>query len=84
MKLLEQIVNQKLNRITKEELLKLAKTHHISLTGQQADQVVTLIRGKNINIFNPTERTRLIKDVAKITSPEVAKKINKLFQDFIG
>jgi hypothetical protein len=84
MRLLEQIINQKLNRITKDELLKLAKNHNISITSQQAEQIVGLIRGKNINIFNTTERARLIKDVAKITSPEVARKVNKLFQEFIG
>ncbi|WP_456278263.1 DUF2624 domain-containing protein [Bacillus sp. AK128] len=84
MRLIEQIVNQKLNRITKEELLKLAKKHQISITSQQAEQVVVLIRGKNINIFNSSERTRLLKEIAKITSPDVAKKINRIFQDFTG
>ncbi|MBM7660815.1 hypothetical protein JOC85_001587 [Bacillus mesophilus] len=84
MSLIEKIVNQKLNRMTKEELLKLAKKHQISITDQQAEQVVQQIRGKNINIFNSTERTQLIKKIAKITSPEVARKVNKLFQEALG
>jgi ribosomal protein L9 len=82
--LLEKIVNQKLNRMTKEELLKLAKKHQISITVQQAEQIIPQIKGKNINIFNSTERAQLIKKIAKITSPEVARKINKLFQESLG
>lgn len=84
MRLLEQIVNQKLNRLTKEELLKYSKQYDLDINGQQAEKIVGLIRGKNINIFNSSERARLIKEVARITSPEVAKKINKLFLEFIG
>jgi Mn-dependent DtxR family transcriptional regulator len=84
MRLLEQIVNQKLNRLTKEDLLKYSKEHDIALTSQQAEKIVGLIRGKNINIFDPTERVRLIKQVAKITSPDVARKVNQLFLEFTG
>jgi hypothetical protein len=84
MRLLEQIVNQKLNRLTKDDLLKYSKQHDITLTSQQVEKIVGLIRGKNINIFEPNERVRLIKQVAKITSPDVAKKVNQLFLEFTG
>ncbi|MFZ3588175.1 DUF2624 domain-containing protein [Bacillus sp. DJP31] len=84
MKLLEQIVNQRLNRLTKDDLLRYSKQHDITLTNQQAEKIVGLIRGKNINIFDPTERVSLIKQVATITTPTIAKKINELFQEFTG
>jgi hypothetical protein len=84
MRLLEQIVNQKLNRITRDELLKHSKKHDIKITSAQADKIVELIRGKNINIFDSSERARLVKEVAKITGPQTAKKMNELFLQLTG
>lgn len=84
MKLLEQIVNQRINRITKEELFKYSKEYGITLSTSQAEKIVGLLRGKNVNIFNSTERAKLIKEIAKITSPAIAKELNQLFLQFTG
>ncbi|KAA0549391.1 DUF2624 domain-containing protein [Bacillus sp. BGMRC 2118] len=84
MKLLEQIVNQRINRITKEELLKYSKEYGYSISTSQAEKIVLLLRGKNVNIFNSAERAKLIKEIAKITSPAVAKELNQLFLQFTG
>jgi Mn-dependent DtxR family transcriptional regulator len=84
MKLLQQIVNQKLNRLTQEDLLKYSKQYDITITSGQANKIVGLIRGKNINMFDTSERARLVKEIAKITSPAIAKQINQLFLQFTG
>jgi hypothetical protein len=84
MRLLEHIINNKLNKITREDLLKYAKQYNIQITNVQADRIVGLIRGKNLNIFDSSERARLIKEVAKITDPATAKKINQLFLQLTG
>jgi hypothetical protein len=83
MKILEQIINSQLNRLTKKELLNYAKQYEVSINPAQAEKIVSLIQGKNINIFDSVERTKLLKEIAKITSPTVAKKVNQIFQQFI-
>ncbi|WP_243290580.1 DUF2624 domain-containing protein [Bacillus sp. FJAT-47783] len=81
--LFQKIVNQKINNLKYDELLNYAKQHQIALSETQAKQIVKLIRGKNINIFDDQERINLLKKIAKITSNETAQKVNKIFLDFI-
>jgi hypothetical protein len=73
----------KLNSITSQELLQLANENNFQITPEQANQLVALIKGKNINIFNPKERLNLLKQVAIITNNETAKKVNEMFQQFM-
>jgi len=48
MNLIKQIVNKKLNHISTKELLKYSKEYEVSITTAQADQIVLLMKGKNI------------------------------------
>ncbi|MBD1382128.1 DUF2624 domain-containing protein [Metabacillus arenae] len=80
--LFQKIIQQKLNNITVDELMQYAKQYQIAINQQQAADIVQLMRGKNINIFKNEERTKLLKEIAKITSPAVAQEVNQLFQKF--
>ncbi|MGD6795811.1 MULTISPECIES: DUF2624 domain-containing protein [Metabacillus] len=82
--LFQKIVNQKLNSLDTDGLLQLAKQNNLSISRPQAQEIVKIIRGKNINIFNDAERIDLLKRVAAITSPATAQKVNQLLQQFIG
>ncbi|MFY4776380.1 DUF2624 domain-containing protein [Metabacillus sp. RGM 3146] len=82
--LFQKIINQKLNNINEAELLQLAKQNSLSLNQKQASQIVSLIQGRNINVFNEQERKDLLKKIAIITSPETAKEVNQLLQQFVG
>ncbi|WP_064091473.1 DUF2624 domain-containing protein [Rossellomorea aquimaris] len=83
MKLLQNVINHKINAITREELLKYAKQYSISLTTQQANTIVSHVQGKNINIFNDSQRSKLVKELAKSIGPAKAKEINQLFVQLI-
>ncbi|MCR8850611.1 DUF2624 domain-containing protein [Rossellomorea sp. SC111] len=83
MKLLQNVINHKINNITNDELLKHAKQYNISLTSQQATSIVASVKGKNINIFDDTKRSKLVKDLAKVIGPRKAKEINQLFLQLI-
>ncbi|MCP8967148.1 DUF2624 domain-containing protein [Ectobacillus ponti] len=83
MNLFQQIVNKKLNNATPEDLLKLSSEHGIALTPAQAQKCAALIKGKNINIYNPAERVELIKQIAKVTSPATAQQVNALLQKLL-
>ncbi|PFA62415.1 tRNA methyltransferase [Bacillus sp. AFS015802] len=83
MKLLQNVINHKINHITNDELLKYAKQYNISLTSQQATSIVASVKGKNINIFDDAKRSKLVKDLAKIIGPTKAREINQLFLQLI-
>ncbi|MCY7783146.1 MULTISPECIES: DUF2624 domain-containing protein [unclassified Bacillus (in: firmicutes)] len=80
--LFQRIILQRLNQATADDLLKYSKQYGISLTRQQAVEVANLLYGKNVNIFNESERMRLLKQVEAITSKETAQTVNELFKQF--
>ncbi|MDQ0175208.1 DUF2624 domain-containing protein [Bacillus chungangensis] len=82
MKLVQNMVNYKMNMITADELLKYAKQFNVALKQEDAEKIAAHIRGKNINIFDHQERAALIKDVAKIAGPHIAKEINRIIVQF--
>lgn len=82
MKIFENIINHKIGTITGDELLKYGKQFQIIITKQQADKIADYLRGKQVNIFNDGERTRVVKEIAKIAGPETARAVNKLFIQF--
>ena len=78
MKIFENIINHKVGTITGDELMKYGKQFQIIITKQQADKIADYLRGKQVNIFNDDERSRVVKEIAKIAGPETARAVNKL------
>ncbi|MEH7302073.1 DUF2624 domain-containing protein [Neobacillus drentensis] len=78
MKIFENIINHKINTITAEELVKYANQFNIKVNQQQARKIAEYLRGKNINIFDDTQRSKLVKEIAKAAGPETAREVNKL------
>lgn len=79
MSIFQSIINHKINTITAEELIKYAEQFKISVTRQQAGKIAEYLRGKNVNIFDDTQRTQLVKEIAKTAGPVTAREVNKLF-----
>ena len=82
MNIYQTIVNKKLNSISPSELIQYAGQYQIPLTNDQAKKVSTLLNSKKVNVFNTSERLHLMKEIAKITGHETAKKVNQLFTEF--
>lgn len=83
MNLIKQLVNKKLNHISTKELLKYSKEYDVPITTAQADQIVGLMKGKDINIYDNDERLALLKQIAQVTSPATAQQVNTLFQQLL-
>ena len=83
MNLIKQLVNKKLNHISTKELLKYSKEYDVPITTAQADQIVGLMKGKNINIYDNDERLALLKQIAQVTSPATAQQVNTFFQQLL-
>ena len=82
MKIFENIINHKIGTITGEELLKYGKQFQITITKQQANKIAEYLRGKQVNIFNDEERSKIVKEIARIAGPDTARAVNKLFIQF--
>ncbi|WP_144563206.1 DUF2624 domain-containing protein [Neobacillus bataviensis] len=82
MKIFESIINHKINTITAEELVKYANQFNISVSRGQAIKITEYLRGKNINIFDNTQRAQLVKQIAKAAGPETAREVNNLLIQF--
>ena len=83
MNLIKQLVNKKLNHISTKELLKYSKEYDVPITTAQADQIVGLMKGKNINMYDNDERLALLKQIAEVTSPATAQQVSSLFQQLL-
>jgi len=81
-KIFESIINHKINTITADELVKYANQFNITVSRQQAKKIAEYLRGKNINIFDSTQRTHLVKQIAKAAGPETAREVNNLLIQF--
>lgn len=79
MKLFEMMINHKVNTITPDELLRLAKQYNVSLTTQQAKAVSAIVAGKNINVFNKDERLKALKQVEAKTGLATANELEEIF-----
>ena len=81
-KIFENIINHKINTITAEELISYANQFNIAINQQQSSKIAVYLRGKNVNIFDTSQRAQLVKQIAKIAGPETAREVNKLFVQF--
>jgi hypothetical protein len=75
----QSIINHKINTISAEELIKYANQFNISVTRQQAVKIAEYLRGKNVNIFDDSQRAQIVKEIAKAAGPATAREVNKLF-----
>ncbi|MBA2873504.1 DUF2624 domain-containing protein [Thermaerobacillus caldiproteolyticus] len=83
MNIYQQIINQKIKTITPEELVSYSRDYGISLTMEEAKKIIHIAQNRQINVFDPQERKKWIKELAKITSPQTARQANELFLKFI-
>ena len=84
MKLIEMVVNHKMNQIKPDELLTLAGQYQVSLTQSEAVQISQLLAGQNVNIFDARQRQTLIGRIAGITGMNKAKQIENIFYQLTG
>ncbi|WP_049663209.1 DUF2624 domain-containing protein [Bacillus sp. FJAT-27231] len=83
MKFLQNIINQKAQMMTGDELLKYAKGLDIPLKREEAERVASLLRSRRIDLFNEQERANLLREIAAITNKQTADKLNKLLKTFL-
>lgn len=74
----------KLNRITTSELLSFSGQQGVTLSNSEAEQIVHLLKGKSINIFDEAERKIVLEQIDDIVGAKRAKQIEQLFYSLTG
>lgn len=82
LRIFENIINHKINTITGSELLKYAQQFQLSISRAQADKVASILRGRNVNIFVQSERTKVLKEMEKIVGVTTTKEVERLLIKF--
>ena len=79
---MQQLVNHKINSLTKDELLQLARQHQITLNPDQAQKVITILRSEDINIANQEQVNRILHRLQTNIDPHVSSVVNQLLKQY--
>ncbi|MFD0048324.1 DUF2624 family protein [Actinomycetes bacterium NPDC127524] len=80
MKLLEMMVNHKINNMNPDDLISIGRQYGVQLNQTQAKGITQLLAGKNINIFDLSQRQQVLQQISAITGTETSKKIESIFK----
>lgn len=80
---LKELIMNKLKHLSSEEILTYGKRYGFSLTKQEAKDVTDYLSTHQINPFNQQDRQKAFQHLAQITSPDTAKKAEKLLIQLI-
>ncbi|WP_062046340.1 DUF2624 family protein [Bacillus sp. JCM 19034] len=81
--IMQQLINQKVNSITSPELLDLAKSYNISLSKDQADKVIAILRTEKINVADQKQLERILHRLQTEVDPYVTSVIQQLLKQFL-
>lgn len=77
------MVIHKLKQLSAEELLGYAKEYDFQISKAEAAEIAAYLKSADINPFDSTGRAAMMKELAAITSPAIAKSANELFLELI-
>ncbi|NEU30705.1 DUF2624 domain-containing protein [bacterium LRH843] len=80
--IIQQLVNQKVNSLTADELMQLARQHQISLTPDQSRKVVSILRSEQINVANQAQVNHILYRLQTEVDSHVSAVIKQLLGQF--
>ena len=79
---IQQMVNQKVNNITKEELLSLSKQHQMPINEAQAEKVIAILRSEKIDVSNVEQCERIVQRLKSEVDSHVSGLIKQLLDQY--
>lgn len=77
-----QMVNQKLNTITKEELIQYAKQYQFTITDTQAKKIISILRSETIDVSNQSQRERILAKVKQQIDSNTERQVNQMLKQY--
>jgi len=81
--LIKEIIKNKLNQLSYEELLAQSEKFGFELTIDEAKQIISYLKRSNINPFSQHDRLIMLQALADITDQSTAQQANDLFIEVI-
>ncbi|OXS80422.1 DUF2624 family protein [Domibacillus enclensis] len=79
---LHQIINQRVQSMTKKELLEQAAKFQIALTEKQADQFIDWLAVHKVDVFSETKRTELFQAAETILGKREAAALEAMLRPY--
>ncbi|MFC0473496.1 DUF2624 family protein [Halalkalibacter kiskunsagensis] len=80
--IIQQLINNKVNSLTTNELLDLANQYNIKISSAQAEKVISILRSEKIDVTNKAQIERLIQRLQTEVDPHVSSVVQQLLQQF--
>lgn len=80
--LIQQMVNQKINSLTKEDLLSLSVQYQMPINEKQAEKVINILRSEKINIADEQQCKRILYRLQTEVDPYVSSLITQLLVQY--
>jgi len=81
---IQQLINYKINTLTADKLVQLAKDYHIQLTKREAKNVITILKTEEINLSNQKQLKRLLTKIKQEVSPKTMRQIQRLLNQLLS
>jgi hypothetical protein len=79
--LIKQLVNQKINGLNAEELIKLGNKYGVTISRKDAETVINLLHSRGrFDVFQEKERKALLKEIAQKTNADLSQSMEGLFR----
>ncbi|WP_163970017.1 DUF2624 domain-containing protein [Oceanobacillus halotolerans] len=79
----KEMINKKAKTLSVKEILEYSKKYDFHINQQEAKAIATYLKQHSIDPFDPNERAQMLKELARITDIQTAKKAQKLFFEII-
>ncbi|MCZ0704044.1 uncharacterized protein YcbK (DUF882 family) [Natronobacillus azotifigens] len=79
----QQMMMNKLNNLSTNELLHYATTYQIPISQKQANEIVQFLRTNKLNPTVESDRVRMFKQLEQITDKQTAQQAEMLFHQLI-
>ncbi|RXI99425.1 DUF2624 family protein [Anaerobacillus alkaliphilus] len=77
-----QMVNHKLNTIKKDELIQLARQYQFTITDNQAQKIIAILRSENIDVTNLGQRERILAKIKQQVDAKTEKQMNEMLKQY--
>lgn len=82
--MIQQIVNQRINQVTADELYQQAVQFGIPISKDQAARVAGRVHGKNINLFDSAGQKTLRQILVEELGQNMAERLNRRFEELMA
>ncbi|WP_188453641.1 DUF2624 domain-containing protein [Virgibacillus oceani] len=80
---IKEMIAKKLKQLTSDELLHYSKKYGFNLSQAEAQSITKYLKTQQIDPFSSQDRVKMLKELARITDLQTAKKAQKLFEEII-